>query len=177
MVPCKQKNPIRAYNVIPGFVVPYLNVAKEQKTSGVELDFDIGIPDGKFFINAAIQNGKTSDDGKEIANIPKSKLNAGVLYHLPAGLDVSLLVKNARYTKRGTTDAAVLSKLGDKVEDHTVVDFNCTQKIGKNDDVSLELKINNLFNESWYYPQLSDTLPFDHPQPGRTVLCSMDVRF
>jgi len=173
------KNPIRAYNVPVGtstaFVVPYLNVAKEHKSSGVELDFDMGIPKGKFFINAAIQEGKDSD-GKEIPNVPKTKFNAGLLYHLPVDLDVSLIVKNAGYTRRGTTtDASVLSKLGDRVGAHTVVDINCIKKI--NDDVRLELKVNNLFDKDWYYPQLSDTLPFDHPQSGRTVLCSMDVRF
>ncbi|MBU0699997.1 TonB-dependent receptor [bacterium] len=169
------ENPIRAFNIVEGFVVPYLNVAKEQKASGVEFDFNINIPNGKFFANAAIQKGETSDDGKEISNIPQTKLNAGVLYHLPADTDVSLLIKNARYTKRGTTDAAILSKLGDRVDDHTLVDINCIKKI--DDNVQLELKINNLFNEDWYYPQLSNTLSFDHPQPGRTALLSMDVKF
>jgi outer membrane receptor for ferrienterochelin and colicin len=169
------KNPIRAYNVIPGFVVPYLNVAKEHKTSGVELDFDLGIPDGKLFVNAAIQEGKDSD-GKEIPNITKTKFNTGLLYHLkePVNLDFSLIVKNAGYTKRGTTDALVLSKLGDRVDDHTIVDINCIKKI--NDDARLEIKVNNLFDQDWYYPQLSDTLSFDHPQPGRVVVVSLDVR-
>ncbi|MBI4777614.1 TonB-dependent receptor [Candidatus Desantisbacteria bacterium] len=171
------KNPIRAYNVpvgtTTGFVVPYLNVAKEHKTSGIELDFDMNIPDGRFFVNAAICKGKDSD-GKEIPNIPKTKFNAGLFYHLPADLDVSLIMKNADYTKRGTTDASVLSKLGDRVDDHTIVDMNCIKKI--NDSVRLEAKINNLFDSSWYYPQLSDTLSFDHPQPGRVVVVSLDVR-
>ncbi|MEK7812428.1 MAG: TonB-dependent receptor, partial [Candidatus Desantisbacteria bacterium] len=168
------KNPIRAYNVITGFVVPYLNVAKEHKTSGVEFDFDMGIPNGKFFINAAIQESKDSDTGKEIPNIPKTKLNAGLLYHLPSDLDVSLLIKNAAYTERSATSTTVLAKLGDRVAGHTVVDVNCIKKVS--DDVRLELKINNLFDKKWYYPQLSDILDFDHPQPARTVLVSVNVR-
>ncbi|MDI6782223.1 MAG: TonB-dependent receptor [bacterium] len=168
------KNPIRAYNIIPGFVVPYLNVAKEHKSQGVELDFDMAIPHGKFFINATLQETEGSDNGKEIPNTPKTKLNAGLLSHLSSDLDLSLLVKNARYTKRGTTNAAILSKLGDRVDDHTVVDMNCIKKI--NNDVRLELKINNLFDKKWYYPQLSDTLDFDHPQPARTMSVSVDIR-
>lgn len=168
------KNPIRAYNIIEGFVVPYLNVAKEHKSSGVELDFDMGIPNGKFFINATIQEGKDSN-GKEIPNVPKTKLNTGLLYHLPVDMDISLLIKNVGgYTKRGTTDASILSKLGDRVDNHTVVDMNCIKKI--NDNVRLELKINNLFNQDWYYPQLSDTLSFNHPQPGRVALLSLDIK-
>ncbi len=166
------ENPIRAYNIVEGFVVPYLNVAKEHKSHGVELDFDMGIPQGKFFVNATIQETDDRDNGREIPNTPKTKLNAGLLYHLPPDMDLSLVVKNTWYTKRGTD--TFVSKLGDRVDDHTVVDLNCMKKI--NDDVRLELKINNLFDKDWAYPQLSDTLPFDHPQPGRAVVVSLDVR-